>query len=258
MDAFSGRYAPVVTPFTDDGSTLSEIRLARQVRHLVAAGIDGLVLNGDAGEFTNLSSGERKAVLEIVLREAQGRVPVLVNVTRLGTLPTMDLAQHAARHGARAAILTPPYYGRYTANELEGHFRAVAHHGGLATIVVDPQGLLGPEMRERLATSGHMVFADSLAGTEWEPAGFDPHRSDAFQLSDLTVSPLFTLCGGELRAGEADMTKLAPVNALYATPTVLKAGLALLGVDVGSPRPPLLALPTEPERRVAAALGQST
>ena len=49
---------PLVTPFTDDASSVSEVRLARLVKHLGGQGVEGFVINSDVGEFTAMSFGE--------------------------------------------------------------------------------------------------------------------------------------------------------------------------------------------------------
>src|SRR5579871_5649276 len=95
----AGFFAPVVTPFTDDGNTVSEIRLARLVRHLTERGVSGFVCGTETGEFLTTSVSERKQVLEIVMREAHG-MPVLAHCSMIGTAQTIDLCQHSARHGA--------------------------------------------------------------------------------------------------------------------------------------------------------------
>src|SRR5438477_12684261 len=113
MLGLAGLFAPLATPFTDGGETVSEVRLARLVRHLLAQGIAGLACCTETGEFITVNTSERKQVLEIVIREAHG-TPVLAHCTRLGTSQTLDLCQHAARHGAKAAVVMPPYFGRYS------------------------------------------------------------------------------------------------------------------------------------------------
>src|SRR5690348_16428840 len=98
MVNLAGTFVPLVTPFTDDGATLSEVRIARLVRHFAGQGVAGFVVCTDTGEFTTLSFAERKSMLETTLRESQGALPVLTNVSTLSTSASLDLTQHAARH----------------------------------------------------------------------------------------------------------------------------------------------------------------
>ena len=158
MLGLSGLFAPVSTPFTDDGETVSEIRLARLVRHLLAHGISGLVCCTETGEFITVNTSERKQVLEIVLREARS-VPVLAHCTRLGTAQTIDLCQHAARHGARAAVVMPPYFGTYADQEIEQHLRRIVQHANLPVIVVDPLAYEYDHVPPPLATLATWLLA---------------------------------------------------------------------------------------------------
>ena len=68
---------------------------------------------------------------------------MVVNVSSLSTSASLDLTQHAKRHGARAAILMPPYYGSLTRAEIIGHAQAIARHGGITLIAVNGSGGAG-------------------------------------------------------------------------------------------------------------------
>src|ERR1700722_16717175 len=76
MAKVKGKYIPLTTAFTDDGRTVSEVRMARQVRFWVEREAPGFYLFGETGEFLTVVTSERKAVLEIVQRECQGSVPI--------------------------------------------------------------------------------------------------------------------------------------------------------------------------------------
>ena len=82
MLELAGRFVPLVTPFTDDGSTLSEVRLARLVRFYLDRSVEGLALATETGEFGTLSQDERKQLLEwaevpfdVVVKETDERFP---------------------------------------------------------------------------------------------------------------------------------------------------------------------------------------
>ena len=99
----------LVTPFTDDGS-IDEAALASLVSRLVAAGVGGLVPCGSTGEFTTLSSEERKRVTEVAAEAAAGAVPVVPQTGALTTRETVDLSKHAEGVGAAAVMVVPPFY----------------------------------------------------------------------------------------------------------------------------------------------------
>src|SRR5579862_6608735 len=150
MLGLSGLFAPIVTPFTDDGGAISEVRLARLIRHLAENGVVGFVVCSETGEFTTVTSGERKQMLEFLAREARG-IPILAHCTRLGTSQCMDLCQHAARHGARAAVVMPPYFGQFNDDEIEQHLRRIVQHANLPIILVDPSHQVRSKSRESLS-----------------------------------------------------------------------------------------------------------
>jgi dihydrodipicolinate synthase/N-acetylneuraminate lyase len=106
----SGILVALVTPFTDDGKKVHEGRLQAHINRMVEAGVHGLVPGGTTGEFTAMTLDERKNVLELVMKYATGRIPVVVGVGALSTWECVNLATHAAKAGADALMLVPPFY----------------------------------------------------------------------------------------------------------------------------------------------------
>ncbi|MBL8041007.1 MAG: dihydrodipicolinate synthase family protein [Chthonomonas sp.] len=160
MIEISGQFSPLLNPFTDDASALSEVRLARYVQRLLSYKVCGFVVNTDLGEFFSTSFSERKAALELVIRESRGQVPVIAHCTTLNTGASLDLAQHAERHGAKAVLLAPPYYGDFTDDELVHHFQIVSHYCKLPILIVDPLNRLNSGCRERISEFPSINFAN--------------------------------------------------------------------------------------------------
>ncbi len=186
----SGTIIPLVTPFTDDLSMVSEVRLARIVRSLIPLKPAAFLVCGDMGEFAFLSLSERKLVLEIVLRETSNAVPVLTNVTTVGTMAALDLAQHAKRHGARGAVVMPPYYGQFTAEEMQHHFKVIANYSDQLLLVVDPQKRLDAEVAASLQHNAAVHFPVPVGG---EKAVSESSTSDEFAVSGCVASPVALL-----------------------------------------------------------------
>lgn len=239
MIGLEGAFAPLVTPFTDDTSGISEIRLARLMRRLKEHNVKGFVLLGEVGQFTSIGYSERKDLLEIAIREAGG-MPVLVNVSALSTMAALDLAQHAGRHGARAAILMAPYFGHYSSEEIEGYFKNVSQYAGLPIIVVDPAKQLTPEIIAKLPNYTRVFIA--------EPNDHEESRPDSFKIEDASVSPLNLLLGLGHHPG---MLKFMDE---YGWNRVCKAALEEMGVDCGPPRPPRQGLNLEHSKELEALL----
>jgi 4-hydroxy-tetrahydrodipicolinate synthase len=78
MQPWRGTYTVLVTPFTADGDAVDIPALRRLVIRQIERGIHGLIALGSTGEFLSLTPGERAQVIETCIREAAGRVPVLI------------------------------------------------------------------------------------------------------------------------------------------------------------------------------------
>lgn len=245
MESFSGLFAPLVTPYTDDGSTVSEVRLARQIRHLIERGVAGFVTCSDTGEFLALSFSERKAVLEITMRECQGRT-VFTHISSMNTSTSLDLAQHAGRHGARGAIVMPPYFGRYTDDEIAKFFEAIAAYGNITMIVVDPLSRLNDDLTARIAQLPMTRIAERIP----HPIPF-PTYSDTFRIDAMVVTP------AALLVQEGDLTFIDALISEYGGKRIGKAGLGAAGVEVGGLRAPAMMPPQPVLDQLAKVLGAS-
>jgi len=98
-----------VTPFTRDFA-VDFGRYAELIEFHIRHGADALALPMHAGESVSLSDGERQQLLELALKTARGRVPVIAHVSDSGTGIAADRARAAERAGAAAVVATTPYY----------------------------------------------------------------------------------------------------------------------------------------------------
>src|SRR5438045_6281600 len=96
---FRGIFAIPVTPFTADGD-LDIGSLRRCVDFCVAAGAGGVVAPVNASEFFTLTEAERKAVVETMVEQANGRMPTVAGVSGSSTQVAVEMARHAGRAGA--------------------------------------------------------------------------------------------------------------------------------------------------------------
>ena len=84
--------------------------LERLIEHILAGGVSGLFILGTTGEGPSLSYRLRRELIERTCRQVRERVPVLVGITDTAFVETVSLARYAARCGAAALVLAPPYY----------------------------------------------------------------------------------------------------------------------------------------------------
>jgi 4-hydroxy-tetrahydrodipicolinate synthase len=135
MSDIRGVLSALVTPFTGPDSKVDEPGLRRLIERHIAEGIHGLVPCGSTGEFAAMSLEERRTVVEVVLDQAGGRVPVIAHVGAMTTRDAVDLAQHAEGSGAAGVMAIAPYYEPLSLGETKRYFRAIADAIGIPVVV---------------------------------------------------------------------------------------------------------------------------
>lgn len=121
-----GYFVAGYTPFRPDGE-IDEPALRRNVRATLAKpGVGGLSLHTIHQEFWTFTPEERRRVTEVVLEEAAGRAPVVVNVSDPGARNAVAYARHAKAAGADAVMVWPPVYGPRTAAGVRAYYEAIA------------------------------------------------------------------------------------------------------------------------------------
>jgi 4-hydroxy-tetrahydrodipicolinate synthase len=165
---FQGSLVAMVTPFHD--GRIDEGALRELVEFHVTHGTDGLVPCGTTGESPTLTHEEHKRVVEIVIQQAGGRIPVVAGTGSNSTAEAIELTHHAAKAGASGALLVTPYYNKPTQQGLYEHYRAVAHAvPDLPLIVYNIQGRtavnLETETLARLAQIPNIVGVKEASGS---------------------------------------------------------------------------------------------
>lgn len=118
MVSLHGILVALITPFTDDKTKIDEGRLQAHIEHLIKAGVHGLVPGGSTGEFTVMSTAERKQLTELCIKYAAGRVPVVIGTGSTSTAEAVELSVHAGQAGAAAVMVVPPFYDPVSLEEL--------------------------------------------------------------------------------------------------------------------------------------------
>ena len=118
MADLHGIMVALITPFTDDQSKIDEARLQAHIEHMIKAGIHGLVPGGSTGEFTVMTTAERKQLTELCVKFAAGRIPVVAGTGSTSTAEAIELSVHAGQAGAAAVMVVPPFYDPLNLEEL--------------------------------------------------------------------------------------------------------------------------------------------
>ena len=147
---FRGVGVALVTPFKSDYS-LDEAALERLVDFQIQEGTNFLVPCGTTGENPALTHGEHRRVVEIVVRRANGRVPVLAGAGSNSTDKAIELAEIAIDLGADGALTITPYYNKPTPDGLRRHFGMQAEaieksRSGFPMIMYNVPGRTGVNM----------------------------------------------------------------------------------------------------------------
>jgi 4-hydroxy-tetrahydrodipicolinate synthase len=129
----------MVTPFDDDGR-LDLDGVATVAAHLVAAGHDGIVVNGTTGESPTTTDDEKAAVVRTVVQTVGERAVVLAGVGTNDTAHSAHLARQAAAAGALGLLVVTPYYSKPPQSGLLAHFGTVADATDLPCMLYDIPG----------------------------------------------------------------------------------------------------------------------
>jgi len=152
-----GVYSPTITAFESDES-VSLAGTRAFVQFLLASGVDGLVPLGSSGEPLALTMTERKAVLQVIVDEAGGRVPIIAGIVEYSTKAAIEFGLHAKSLGCDGLMVMPPYGFRPPKRDIFDHFRNIRGAVGLPVMLYNVPGTSGidlmPEEVQQLAEEG--------------------------------------------------------------------------------------------------------
>ena len=186
---WTGCGTALVTPFTRDGS-LDETAVRRLVRRQIEAGIHFLVPCGTTGESPTLTEDERVRVVELVVEEAAGRVPVLAGAGGYDTKEVVSAGRRMKLAGATGILSVTPYYNKPTPEGLFQHYNMIANEVGLPIIVYNVPGRTGCNVD--VATLARLSAVPGIVGVK-EASG------NVTQMCEIcaAVPPQFIVLSGD-------------------------------------------------------------
>ncbi len=113
----------------------------RLAEHLVAGGVHGIFILGSTGEGPSLTSEVQRQLIETIVQQVRGRVPVLVGITETCLADSLVLAKIAADSGADAVVSSSPYYFQIGQPELLDYFRKLIAELPLPLLLYNMPGL---------------------------------------------------------------------------------------------------------------------
>lgn len=261
--AFTGVGTALVTPFTKSGA-LDDAAVRRLGRRQIDAGIHFLCPCGTTGENPTLTDAERVRIVEILVDEAKGAVPVLAGAGGYDTKEVIHLASLMEQAGAAGLLSVTPYYNKPTQEGLYQHYKAIAESTRLPIVVYNVPGRTGvnvePATLARLTALPNIVAVKEASGNVTQmceivkavPADFLVLSGD-----DALTLPLMAIGGrgiisvasneipgemvqmveaaerGDFAAARAVHQRILPLmlgNFVEANPVPVKAAMAAMGL----------------------------
>ena len=164
---FTGVGTALITPFTRSGA-VDEAAVKRLAKRQIDAGVHFLVPCGTTGETPTLTDAERRRVVELVVEEANGKVPVVAGAGGYDTKEVVHAAREMHEAGADGLLSVTPYYNKPTPEGLFQHFSAVADATPLPIVLYNVPGRTGCNVDAatlaKLATIPHIVAVKEASG----------------------------------------------------------------------------------------------
>ena len=177
-----GSYVALVTPFHD--GDVDYASLERLVDWHVEQGTSGLVPCGTTGESPTLSVEEHERVIEVVVKRAAGRVPVMAGTGANSTREAIHLTAHAAKVGADFSLQVSPYYNKPEPEGMYQHFKTIAESVGIPLVLYNVPSRTGREIG--LETIFRLAEIPNIAGVK-AAGGSTDRVSEICRRTDLAV-----------------------------------------------------------------------
>ena len=130
---FKGSIVALITPFKD--SNLDEESFVSIIHYHLKNGTNGLVPGGTTGESPTISHDEHRKIIEICVKESNGKIPIIPGTGSNSTDEAISLTKFAEKAGADAVLVVTPYYNKPTQEGLYQHYKAINDNCGIPIII---------------------------------------------------------------------------------------------------------------------------
>jgi 4-hydroxy-tetrahydrodipicolinate synthase len=135
---FKGSNVALITPFKNDKLDIEAY--VKLIHFHIDNGTNGLVPAGTTGESPTLTHDEHQKVIELCIKESQGKNPVIAGTGSNSTAEAISLTTHAEKVGADAALVVTPYYNKPTQEGLYQHYKAINDKCGIPILIYNIPG----------------------------------------------------------------------------------------------------------------------
>ena len=130
---FKGSNVALITPFKNDG--LDDEAYIKLIHFHIDNGTSGLVPAGTTGESPTLNHKEHQRVIDLCIKESNGKLPVIAGTGSNSTEEAISLTSHAEKAGANGALVVTPYYNKPTQEGLYQHYKAINDNCGIPILI---------------------------------------------------------------------------------------------------------------------------
>jgi len=277
----------MVTPFDKEGK-VSRVKLRELVNFLLKGGVHGIFAIGSQGEFYALDKEEKKKIIETVVDEVNGKVPVYAGTGAITTKEAITLTQIAEKAGADAVSVITPFFISPSQEELYEYYLSIAKSTNLPVLLYNNPGRTGvnlsAELVERLSkidnivgikdSSGNLTLTteyirttpdnfsvlcgrDTLIFATLLSGGKGSIAATANVVPKLVVEIYEAFVNGDIEKARKAQFKLAPLRLAFnlgSFPIVVKEALNLIGINVGSARAPIKSLSEDKKETLKSVL----
>src|SRR5581483_2411889 len=184
-----GSCVALVTPFRE--GRVDEDKLRELVDFQISNHTAGIIPCGTTGESATLTYEEHHRVVEVVIEQARGRVPVIAGTGSNSTHEALELTQHAASAGADACLVVVPYYNKPTQKGLFEHYSALAKAVDIPLIIYNIPGRTGINMQVSTMVDLARRF-ESIVGVKESTGNLDQTTELAAALRDRKDFAIFS------------------------------------------------------------------
>ncbi|MFB5583766.1 4-hydroxy-tetrahydrodipicolinate synthase [Bacillus albus] len=149
MKKIKGAFPVLITPM-DELQEINWDGVKQNVNYFIEQKVAGIIINGSTGEFVSLSKEERFKMVETVLKEVDGRIPVIVGTASETTKETIEYTKHAEAHGADCALIINSYYCKPKEEEIYIHFKEISNAVNIPIMLYNNPFTSGVDMSTEL------------------------------------------------------------------------------------------------------------
>lgn len=230
MSIFTGAAVALITPFTEDGVNIPELK--RLIDFQIDGGIDAIVLCGTTGEPATMTEEEKKTVIVEGINHIKSRVPVIVGTGANCTANAVKMSKFAEEAGADALLLVTPYYNKCSQSGLIAHYTAIMDAVNIPCVLYNVPSRTGvnvkPETLYKLCKHRNCAAMKEASGNISQVAEMARLCNDYIDLysgNDDQIVPLMSLGGKGVISVFANIAPKAAhdIAALYLEGDVKKA-----------------------------------